>query len=71
MTTKADAAAADRLLKAAVKRAREVIAGADEVAVRDWAGDVCAWYRDYDKPYIEAMLATACTAADLLLDGAS
>lgn len=71
MTTKADQAAAERLLKAAVKRAREVIAEGDVTTVNDWAGRVEFTYRHHDHAAVVAMLRAAGESAALLLGEAS
>jgi hypothetical protein len=64
---KADVTAADRLLKAAIRRAREVIADAPTGTVSDWTGRVHLTFRDYDQAAVVAMLTAAGTAAELLL----
>lgn len=66
--TKADVAAADRLLKAAVKRAREVISSAHTETLRSASGRVIYTRRSYDAGYVEAMLAAAMHSANLLLE---
>lgn len=68
--TKTDRTAADRLLKAALRKAQTAISAGD-VEIVSRGGQPPWTYRDYDAAAVEQMLAEAVRSADLLLDGAA
>lgn len=66
-TVKADIAAADRVLTAAVRKARAQIADGDTRNVATLNGHSWSW-RAYDREAVLDMLTAAVTAADVLLE---
>ena len=66
MTTKADTAAADRLLRAAVRKARDTIREAPTTNAVTLEGVTALTYRDYDHRAVVAMLTAAGESAALL-----
>lgn len=64
---KADIKAADRLLNAAVRKARTEMAEGDAYQVGTFDGESWSW-RDYDREAIVEMFNAAQVAANLLLE---
>lgn len=68
-TVKADLTAADRLLKAAVRKAREQIAAADVETIKTIDGQVVRTIRSYQRAAVVEMLTEAGRSAELLIGG--
>lgn len=68
-TVKADVAAADRVLKAAVRKARQEIANGGTIDVYALTSGKPMWsWRTYNRDAVTDMLTAATRTADLLLE---